>query len=133
MKPVVIETPYAAKDDEQLRLNLLYLRACLRHSLLLGEAPFASHAIYTQPGVLCDELSEERLHGIEAGFAVRSLFSATVFYIDLGMSTGMRLGMEVALRLPSHKILTRKLADNWQDTAKSNTKKFLKRHLWGVE
>ena len=85
MRLVVIESPYAGNVDRNLR----YLRACLRDSLMRGEAPFASHALYTQPGVLDDGVPEERRHGIEAGFAWRRRADAVVFYVDLGISRGM--------------------------------------------
>lgn len=69
MRRIVIESPYAAPTPEGIARNLRYLRACMRDSLLRGEAPFASHAIYTQPGMLRDEIQAERDWGIEAGFA----------------------------------------------------------------
>ncbi len=49
VKFVDIETPYSAKDEKELRKNLLYARACVRDSLMRGEIPFASHLFYTQP------------------------------------------------------------------------------------
>ena len=66
----------------------------MRDCLLRGEAPFASHALYTQPGVFRDEVPEERKHGIEAGFVWRECAELTVFYIDLGWSKGMQQGYE---------------------------------------
>jgi hypothetical protein len=33
---------------------------CLHDCLEPGEAPFASHLLYTQPGVLCDGVANER-------------------------------------------------------------------------
>ena len=92
MRRVIIESPFAGDVDRNLR----YLRACIRDCLLRGEAPFASHAIYTQAGVLDDEVPKERQHGIEAGFAWRETADATVVYTDLGMSRGMRFGIEHA-------------------------------------
>jgi hypothetical protein len=89
---VIIESPFAGYVDRNLR----YLRACIRDCLLRGEAPFASHAIYTQAGVLDDDVPEERRHGIEAGFAWREKADATVVYTDLGTSIGMRYGIEHA-------------------------------------
>ena len=72
MRLVIIESPYAGN----VPLNLLYLRACMRDCLSRGEAPFASHALYTQPGVLDDGDPAERAHGIEAGFAWRAVAHA---------------------------------------------------------
>lgn len=50
-KFVDIETPYMGRNEEELRRNLLYARACVRDSLMRGEIPFASHLFYTQPGI----------------------------------------------------------------------------------
>jgi hypothetical protein len=58
-----------------------------------GEAPFASHLLYTQPGVLNDNVPSEREHGIVAGFAIAERLDATVVYIDNGVSNGMRMGI----------------------------------------
>src|SRR3990167_4164627 len=85
MKLVVIESPYAGDID----LNLRYLRACMKDCLMREEAPFASHALYTQPGVLDDNIMEERLLGIGAGFAWGDRADYVVFYVDLGESKGM--------------------------------------------
>lgn len=87
MRRVIIESPYAG-DVER---NLAYLRRCLADSLERGEAPFASHGLYTQPGVLNDDVPEERDHGIRAGFAWAEVADARVFYVDLGWSNGMLL------------------------------------------
>lgn len=89
MIPVMIESPYAGDRET----NLTYLRRAMRDCLLRGEAPFASHALYTQPGVLRDELPEERRHGIQAGFAFRAVTRKTVVYDDYGESGGMALGI----------------------------------------
>lgn len=88
MKRVIIESPYAGEVGR----NLLYVRACMHDSLLRGEAPFASHALYTQRGVLRDENIEERTRGIQAGFAWRTEGVLTAFYVDLGWSSGMHSG-----------------------------------------
>lgn len=93
--PIVIESPYAGR----VSLHLRYLRACMRDSLLRGEAPFASHHLYTAPGVLRDELPEEREHGIRAGFAWRALAHRSAFYIDCGWTQGMLLARDDCARL----------------------------------
>lgn len=90
-KPVVIiESPYAGDFSR----NLDYARACMLDSLQRGEAPFASHLLYTQ--VLSDEIPEERELGIEAGFAFRDVAAYTAVYVDLGISDGMAKGIEDA-------------------------------------
>jgi hypothetical protein len=85
MRRVVIESPYAGDVERNLR----YLRACMRDCLLRDEAPYASHALYTQLGVLDDGIPAERERGIAAGFAWREQAELVVFYVDLGWSRGM--------------------------------------------
>ena len=107
--PVVIESPYAGDIEKNMR----YLRACMRDCLVNhGEAPYASHALYTQPGVLRDEVPEERQHGIKAGFAFRPLMKKTVVYTDLGYSTGMKYGIKHAEEI-GHPIEFRTLGGEW--------------------
>lgn len=118
MRLVIVESPYAGDVERNTR----YLRACLADCLQRGEAPFASHAIYTQPGVLRDEVKGEREHGILAGFAWREVAHATVVYTDLGTSGGMRSGIEDAQAVAltrarrgqvAHAIEYRTLAGEW--------------------
>ena len=108
MKRVVIESPFAGRSNGapwpiniivkwlDRRQNIRYLRACIRNSLNRGEAPFASHAIYTQPGVLDDSNSNERNHGIQAGFEWAAVASLRAVYTDRGESFGMKLGVDNA-------------------------------------
>ena len=107
MIPIVLETPYAG----DVPLHLLYLRACMRDCLLRGEAPFASHGLYTQPGVLRDDVPAEREHGIQAGFVWREHAAYTVFYVNLGWSPGMLRGRMAAGR--DRRI--RELAADWRE------------------
>lgn len=93
MKRVIVETPYAGAVE----FNLCYLRACMHDCLMRGEAPFASHGLYTQPGVLRDDVPEEREMGIQAGFAWRDAADLTVVYTDLGVSRGMLYGVDYAV------------------------------------
>lgn len=76
--------------------NRAYLAECLADSLKRGEAPFASHGIYTLPGVLDDDIDAERDAGIAAGFAWGAVADRVIVYQDLGISYGMRLGIEAA-------------------------------------
>lgn len=85
MRRVILESPYAG----DVEANIAYARACLRDCLSRGEAPLASHLLYTQPGVLDDLVEEERRWGIEAGLVWRSGAEAGVFYVDRGWSKGM--------------------------------------------
>lgn len=89
---VILESPYAGN----IEANIAYARACVRDSLSRGEAPIASHLLYTQPGVLRDEVPDERNWGINAGLAWGSVADATVVYTDHGISHGMRYGIRAA-------------------------------------
>jgi hypothetical protein len=96
MKRVILETPFRGQDYLDTLKNLVYARVCMHDCLKRGESPFASHMIYTQPGVLDDTKDSERDFGIEAGFAWREVAEKTVVYIDRGISRGMCLGIRDA-------------------------------------
>lgn len=96
---VQLESPFAGNSKTALELNQLYLRAALRDSLLRGEAPFASHAIYAQTFVLDDTIPEERAIGINAGLQWMPVAEKVVVYIDRGISRGMELGIARATSL----------------------------------
>lgn len=115
---VIVESPFAG----DVAKNLRYLRACMRDCLKRGEAPYASHAIYTQPGVLDDGDAAEREQGIQAGFAFRQHAVRTVFYTDLGESRGMQYGRKAADALQAvtngeHEIVERTLGPSWEAEA----------------
>ena len=92
MRLVIIESPYAG----DVQKNTEYARACVRDSLARGEAPIASHLLYTQPGILNDDDPAERVQGITAGLAWRKVAEASVVYTDLGVSQGMKYGIGAA-------------------------------------
>jgi hypothetical protein len=92
MRRVLLESPYAGDVEH----NLEYARRCVRDSVLRGEAPIASHLLYTQAGILDDNVPEERNLGIAAGLAWLIHADAMVLYIDQGMSPGMRAAMREA-------------------------------------
>jgi hypothetical protein len=85
LRLVIVESPYAGDVDA----NVAYARAAMRDSLNRGEAPIASHLLYTQPGILRDEVPEERQWGIDAGLAWREVAELAAFYVDRGWSAGM--------------------------------------------
>ena len=91
---VILESPYAG-DIER---NVAYARACVRDSLSRGEAPIASHLLYTQEGILRDEVPEERQWGIDAGLAWKEVADKHVFYVDYGYSRGMEYGKQYATK-----------------------------------
>ena len=95
MRLVILESPFAGNLFQRWA-NRRYARACVRDALQRGEAPIASHLLYTQPGILRDEVPDERQWGIDAGLAWRAVADASVVYTDRGISKGMKYGIEAA-------------------------------------
>ncbi len=93
MPLVLIESPFAGDAD----INIRFARACLRGALRRGEAPLASHLLFTQEGILDDDIHEERSWGIEAGLAWGRYAAKTVAYMNLGVSPGMELWIQRAV------------------------------------
>ena len=89
---VALESPYAGDVEKNLR----YARACMHDCFKRGEAAYASHMLYTQPGVLDDDVPGERKLGMEAGMLWSELAKKSVVYTDLGISSGMKFGIERA-------------------------------------
>lgn len=92
MRRVVVESPFAG----DVEANIAYARAAVRDSVLRGEAPIASHLLFTQPGILDDNVPSERQLGIDAGLAWLSVADASVVYTDRGVSAGMEYGIAAA-------------------------------------
>lgn len=100
MKLVILESPFApfewngvSRTEAQ---NIEYARACVRHSLSQGEAPIASHLLYTQPGILNDYVPAERQWGIDAGLSWKQVAQGSVVYVDFGITRGMQYGIDAA-------------------------------------
>jgi hypothetical protein len=93
---VLIESPLSSDTIEGIVRNKKFARACLRDSLERGEAPYASHLLYAQEGLLNDDIPEERALGIHAGLIWGAFAKKTIVYTDLGISLGMEKGIERA-------------------------------------
>lgn len=93
---VILESPYAAATSSGVAANVEYARRAVRDSLARGEAPIASHLLYTQPGILNDEIPSERAQGIDAGLAWRAVAQGSVVYADHGITRGMKYGIASA-------------------------------------
>lgn len=78
----------------QIDRNVRYARRAMLDSLERGEAPYASHLLYTQ--VLSDANPEQRQRGLEAGWAWQSSADAIVVYTDWGISPGMQAAIDMA-------------------------------------
>ena len=96
MRRVVLESPFAGPTEAEQQANIDYARACVADCLRRGDSAIASHLLYTQPGVLRDDVPGEREFGIAAGLAWLPVAHATVVYIDRGISAGMLRGIRAA-------------------------------------
>lgn len=99
---VIIESPFAG----DVKKNQAYLKRCMMDSIARGEAPFSSHMMYTQ--VLNDLVLEDRQLGLAMCERWRLVADYTVVYTDLGISTGMQLGMLEAHKI-GQRVIQRKL------------------------
>ncbi|MDP3026289.1 MAG: hypothetical protein Q8N63_01170 [Nanoarchaeota archaeon] len=130
LKFVDIETPYMNSTHEGIVRNIKYARACVRDSLLRGEIPFASHLFYTQAGILDDNLPNERERGIMAGKSIiEKLNATTVVYTDLGISKGMKLGIEMAKK-SRRDIEYRSLGNSWEEEFSKNENNHSHNKIW---
>jgi hypothetical protein len=97
LRLVVIESPLSAHTRAGIERNKDYAKECMRDSLRRGEAPYASHLLFDQPGILDDTIPLQREQGIMAGFAWGERAERVAFYVDLGISSGMLRGFERAI------------------------------------
>ena len=113
MKLVILESPFAG----DVQKNIRYARDCVRDCLNRGETPYVSHLLFTQPGILNDDIKEERELGMKAGWAWRKVAEATVVYTDLGISKGMQEGIDFAMEqtIDNHELEYRSLKEwSWK-------------------
>ena len=94
MKKVVIESPYRGHSTVERERNRRYAISCMIDSMKRGEAPYASHLLYTQ--FLNEENKNERNLGIEMGLTWGEEAELVAVYKDLGVSKGMTLGIRRA-------------------------------------
>jgi|SRR5215469_4470433 len=87
-KKVIIESPYRG----DIKRNMTYLNLAILDSIRRGEAPIASHKLYTD--ILIDDDPEERRLGINLGFAWLKAADLVAFYSNLGFSHGMSLSLD---------------------------------------
>jgi hypothetical protein len=94
-----IESPYSGKIDRNVR----YLKLCKYDSYVRNEMPCSSHDDMTQHPIKSDFYVSDyekkwdiytREEAINASHFLRKLCNKTVFYIDLGWSSGMKSALE---------------------------------------
>lgn len=93
---VILESPFKGANEKEFERNVLYAQFCVLDSLQKGEAPYASHLLYTQ--VLNEHDPAQRTFGIDAGLEFGKVCSKSVVYTDFGISSGMQKGIDHALR-----------------------------------
>lgn len=96
-RPVIIESPFKGTDSVTEDEHRAYLERCIKECILRGETPYASHKMLTD--ALDDSDPGQRRIGINAGLAMAECLLKTgkaypVFYVDYGMSDGMKLAEE---------------------------------------
>jgi len=116
MKRVVVESPYKGN----IKLNEIFGEFCLHECLVVyNESPFASHLLYTRRYVLRDHVPADRKLGINAGFEWRDVSDYTVFYVDLGMTEGMQLGIDDCEEKGRGYSIRRMLDETWEEFLKA--------------
>ncbi len=126
-----VESPYGNKDKKIVARNIRFARACLRDCLLKGEIPFASHLLYTQSGILDDEINYERILGINAGKTLIKNANRTVVYDNYGISNGMIFGIENAKK-SGRPVEYRALPNNWEEQQNEIVRHHSDSGLWGI-
>jgi hypothetical protein len=91
---VVVESPCSGKDEAEFQKHMLYLLWACRDLVMIGRDPIASHLV--GPWFLDDTVPAERLRGIESEWFW--LGDPHYFFLDLGMSPGMRLACDRCLK-----------------------------------
>ena len=92
---VILESPFAG----DIETNVKYAKACMQELLIQGDAPIASHLLWTQEGMLDDNVPKQRTLGIEAGLAWYTYADAVIFFVDRGWSRGMKAALERATEM----------------------------------
>lgn len=88
---VIIESPYLGG----VHWAVQYAKLCMLDALRAGKAPLASHLLY--PGLLDDRVEADRNLGMRAGWSCYNKMAQQCrVYTDLGITKGMKLGMEHA-------------------------------------
>jgi len=95
VKRVIVESPYASHIERTTEEHKKYAIECMSDCFLRNEAPFASHVLY--PQVLNKMTKVARSAGILAGISWGRYAHARVIYTDLGITQGMKNGIQDSL------------------------------------
>lgn len=102
MKRLIVESPFAASEAYSVEENVAFARKVCRHALLLGFSPYASHLFFTQPGLLNDDLPDERRLGIDAGL----VWSTDVEDVWFALRPGEKLSLGMTYAANRHRMRT---------------------------
>lgn len=94
-KLVIIES---CRTEDHIS-GILYARKCVRDSLLVGESPVSFHLLYSQPGVVCDDMQNESFLGVDSRDSWIRRAEKLVLYVNLGFSDDMLKSVRVAEKL----------------------------------
>lgn len=95
---VVLESPFAGKDKNEKLAHLAYTKKALLDSISRGESPIAGHLLYTQEGILNDDIPSERTKGMECHLSWIKAAEVLAVYTDMGISDGMGMAVRMARR-----------------------------------
>lgn len=94
---IILESPFANDNKQKFNDNYFYLCVAARKMMIDDDnAPLFFHALYTQ--FLHDNVKEERNLGLVKSFVYHSSADNKTYAIDRGISKGMILGAEDALK-----------------------------------
>ncbi|MFS1426484.1 hypothetical protein LMH73_004725 [Vibrio splendidus] len=96
-KKIILESPFSNADRGKFNANYFYLCLVARKLMVEQEAsPLFFHALYTQ--FLHDNVIEERNLGLFKSFEWHTFGDCKLYAIDRGISAGMILGAEDAIK-----------------------------------
>lgn len=96
-KRIILESPFSNADTNKFNANYFYLCLAARKLMIEQEAsPLFFHALYTQ--FLHDNVIEERNLGLFKSFEWHTFGDCKLYAIDRGISAGMILGAEDAIK-----------------------------------
>ena len=93
MKRALVESPYSG-TPEQIIQHTRYAHAVMLDCLRREESPYFSHLLLTQ--VLDDSNEADRRLGMRAGFMWLMVADIVIVAGDLGISSGMQIGIDIA-------------------------------------
>jgi len=101
---IMVESPFAG-DVER---NIIYARRAMRYVIDRGHVPIVPHLMY--PQVMDDTDPEERARALHMCDILRLRAHETWFFVDYGMSKGMKIAEKWCLDspgiIPPHDFLT---------------------------